>query len=103
MIRSGNSRFLLFIEPAKEEKTTIPIEDEITGIVRIALSEARTGISNYNKPDEDPEFIECNGYKGYHLTDCGERSAPYDFLLANGMITNSLCLFYLQYLIDLML
>jgi hypothetical protein len=34
---------------------------------------------------------------GWHTTACGMESESQDFLLENGMITNSLCVFYLQY------
>ena len=70
--------------------------DELTRIMQLALSEAITGMSNYDEPNEEPEFYECAGYRGFHRSDCGERSKSCDYLLENGMITNSLCVFYLQ-------
>jgi hypothetical protein len=97
MHRPDTSLFLLFIEPPKEEKSETPVMDELTRIMRLALSEARTGVSNYDKPGEPAGFCECEGYRGYHRSDCGERSAPCDYLLKNGMITNSLSAFYLQF------
>ncbi|MEI6436731.1 MAG: hypothetical protein WCP32_18050 [Bacteroidota bacterium] len=97
MHRPDTSLFLLFIEPPKEEKSETPLIDELTRIMRLALSEAKSGMSNYFEPNEEPEFYECAGYKGYHRSDCGERSKSCDYLLKNGMITNSLCVFYLQY------
>jgi len=97
MQRTDNSPFLLFIEPLKEEKSLTPVCDELALIMDMALDEAITGISNYYKPDEPSQFIEGNGYKGYHTTDCGENSSGNDYLLDNGMITNNLAGFYLRY------
>ncbi len=97
MHRTDASPFLLFIEPSKEEKSANPADDEITQIMRIALSEAKTGISNYTETEQPPHFTKGIGYKGYHTTDCGKNSTGNDYLLENGMITNSLCVFYLQY------
>jgi len=37
MNRIDNSRFLLYIEPKKEEKLDIPINDEITKIIKSYL------------------------------------------------------------------
>ena len=73
------------------------MDDELSGMMRIALSEAISGVSNYVEPGLPPAFYECNGYKGYHRTDCGERSDCCDYLLENGMITHSLSVFYLLY------
>jgi hypothetical protein len=97
MQRIDNTCFLLFIEPKKEEKLEIPLDDELSQIMKVALTEAKRGKSNYSKMNEMPYFFECRGYKGYHGTDCGERSFPADYLLKNGMITNSLAVFYLRY------
>lgn len=97
MHRIDNTCFLLFIEPKKEEKLEIPLDDESSQIMKVALTEAKRGMSNYSRLNEMPYFHVCNGYKGYHSTDCGERSYPADYLLENGMITNSLASFYLRY------
>jgi len=111
MHRIDNSRFLLYIEPKKEEKSKEPINDELTEIIKLALFEAKRGVSNYSEVNEKPKFrgvatvIEkcfCGHpkYGGIHVTDCGKWSQPYDFLLKNKMITNSLATFYLQYYRD---
>ncbi|MHC1775537.1 MAG: hypothetical protein AB9834_09005 [Lentimicrobium sp.] len=97
MHRTDASPFLLYIEPRKEEKSANPAVDEITQIMQVALSEAKTGISNYTEADKPPRFIRNSGYRGFHTTDCGKSSTGNDYLLENGMITNSLCVFYLQY------
>lgn len=96
MCRVDNSRFLLYIEPRKEEKSEFPLDDEISQIMILALTEAKTGIANYAKINEPPRFVSGSGYKGYHVTDCGKNSTSNDYLLGNGMITNSLAAFYLQ-------
>lgn len=36
-------------------------------------------------------------YKGFHRTTCGKRSDNMDHVLPNGMITNSLCVYYAMY------
>jgi hypothetical protein len=97
MHRIDNTCFLLFIEPKKEEKLEIPMDDELSQIMKVALNEAKRGMSNYSKLNEMPWFYVCCGYKGFHSTECGERSFPADSLLENGMITNSLAAFYLRY------
>jgi hypothetical protein len=97
MHRIDNTCFLLFIEPKKEEKLETPLDDEISRIMKVALEEAKQGTSNYSRPNEMPYFFESIGYKGYHSTDCGEKSYPADYMLENGMITNSLAAFYLHY------
>lgn len=97
MERIDNSKFLLYIEPNSKYKSEIPVNDELTGIMTLALSEAQFGCSNYNRVNAKETFMGKYGYKGIHITDCGKCSDNYDYLLKNGMITNSLCVFYLQY------
>lgn len=96
MDRIDNSRFLLYIEPKKEEKRETPVNDEITEIMERAFSEAQSGAANYSRIGE-PEHFSNGGWRGWHTCDCGETSTGHDYLLKNGMITNSLCVFYLQY------
>ena len=100
MYRADNSCFLLYIEPPKEEKSEFPADDEISQIMIVALSEAKTGIANYSEIIEPPRFVSGSGYKGYHTTNCGESSTGNDYLLENAMITNSLAAFYLKYYRD---
>jgi hypothetical protein len=100
MYRVDNSRFLLYIEPRKEEKSEFPLDDEISQIMIVALTEAKTGFANYAEINEPPRFVSGTGYKGYHITDCGKNSTGNDYLLGNGMITNSLATFYIQYYRD---
>ena len=97
MHREDNSRFLLYIEPKKEDKSQQPINDEITEIMELALKEAESGTGSYSSLDTVEYFRSGDAYLGFHSTDCGEISANNDYLLKNGMITNSLCSFYLKY------
>lgn len=108
MIRNDNSKYLLFIEPKKEDKLTKPINDSITNIMELALSKAKKGISRYSDKDNDgivwryrdkdlPPFGTSGRYMGRHTTDCGHESECYDLLLENGMITNSLAAFYVRW------
>jgi hypothetical protein len=96
MHRTDNSCFLLFIEPKKKEKRFIPIDDEISKIMKLALMEAKSGTSNYSRIDEIPRFNPNAKYRGFHITDCGYKSEG-DYLLENGMITNRLADFYLRF------
>lgn len=98
MHREDDSNFLLYIEPPVGEKLQIPVEDELVEIMEKALDKAKTGTAGYNHLDNDgSNFREGNAYKGWHSTGCGERSSNKDYLLSNGMITNSLAPFYLKW------
>jgi hypothetical protein len=47
MHREDNSRFVLYIEPRKEEKSAEPIDDELTAKVEAAFAQAISGAANY--------------------------------------------------------
>lgn len=81
MHREDNSKYLLYIEPKAVDKLQEPINDELTEMMEKALTKSKKG----------------KAYKGTHRTECGERSSNCDFLLENGMITNSLAPFYLRW------
>ncbi len=97
MHRTDNSKFVLYIEPKKEQKSEQPINDEITEFMQMALDKSVDGIANYSSTDAEEKFTPNMSYKGFHVTECGKRSSSVDYLLPNGMITNSLCVFYLQH------
>jgi len=97
MHRVDNSRFLLYIEPKAEQKSKAPINDEITKTVQECLNRAKIGAADYSDLEGDGNFIAGDSWRGFHNTACGERSESNDYLLENGMITNNLCVFYLQY------
>jgi hypothetical protein len=98
MHREDNSNYLLFIEPSAEDKLKVPINDELTDLMEMALSKAKEGVSNYSSlEDKKGTFRQGSGFKGRHTTDCGVRSSNIDYLLENGMITNSLATFYLRW------
>lgn len=96
MVRDDQSKFLLYMEPFLNERTSVAIDDSWTELMDFVLSESEKGVANYSKPKEKESFT-CGAYKGFHGTDCGQRSTNNDYLLKNGMITNSLCVFYLRY------
>lgn len=76
-------KYLLMIEPDKQGlPTTVPLEDELT-----AKLDAIYGVT------QKSEY----GYKGFHFTKCGKQSDNRDYLLPNGMITNSLAQYYIRY------
>ena len=100
MNRIDNSKFLLYIEPRKENKSLVPLEDEITNTMKRAMNGAVRGVANYSSINEPEKFRVGSGYKGLHTTNCGIRSTNNDYLLRNGMITNSLCVYYLMYYRD---
>jgi len=95
MHRNDTSKFLLYIEPKKEEKLRDPINDELTKLMELAFSKAKRGSANYSDIKE-PEKFTNDGWRGWHETDCGEDSDNHDYFLENGMIVNSLCVFYVQ-------
>jgi hypothetical protein len=76
-----SSKHILYINPEPEDKLTQPINDELTKVMELALSRAKT----YTR------------FKGWHRTKCGEKSSCSDYQLENGMITNSLATFYLRW------
>lgn len=98
MHREDDSNYLLYIEPKKKDKVAIPLEDDLTQLMELALKEAKEGVASYSKiASNGDDFNEGSGYKGWHSTDCGEHSSNKDYLLKNGMITNSLAAFYVKY------
>lgn len=100
MRRIDNSRFLLYIEPKAEQKSKEPIDDEITKTVEMCFNKAKIGTADYSNLESNGNFREGGRWKGWHTVDCGEHSGNNDYLLGNGMITNSLCVFYLRYYRD---
>ena len=112
MHREDNSKYLLYIEPKAVDKLQEPINDELTEMMERALTKSKKGAANYSQLEDKgdgydwtyngqtrrvPSFREGTAYRGTHGTECGERSSNCDFLLENGMITNSLAPFYLRW------
>lgn len=107
MHRNDKSNFLLYIEPKASEKLEKPIIDEVTSLIELAFQEATRGSANYDGspyPDYIIEkfgnsdmFREGSGFMGTHRTECGERSDNHDYQLKNGLIVNSLCVFYVKW------
>ncbi len=84
MIGDDDSKYLLFMEPKASEKSKEPIEDEWVELAERAIGDAEEG-------------IRC---RGFHVTACGAVSKNHDWILQNGMITNSLAPFYLRWYRD---
>lgn len=97
MHREDNSRFVLYIEPRKEEKLTEPVDDELTRKLKKAFAQAIEGSANYSRVGEPERFSEGNGYRGWHNAEPGVNSDNHDYLLPNGLITNSLCIHYVRW------
>ena len=112
MHRNDKSKYLLYIEPSKELKSNEPVLDEWTSLMEYALSKSISGTGRYSELTDMgdgfgwiykgvikriPSFSSDSGYMGTHHTECGEGSSNQDYLLENGMITNSLSPFYLKY------
>ena len=112
MHREDNSKYLLYIEPKAVDKLQEPINDELTQMMERALTKSKKGAANYSQLEDKgdgydwnyngqirrvPSFREGTAYRGTHRTECGERSSNCDYLLENGMITNSLAPFYLRW------
>ena len=77
------NKYFLMIEPDKEGiPSQESIEDELTHKVDYIFFKCTN--SNYR-------------YRGFHITRCGEFSDNNNWILTNGMITNSLCIYYIRY------
>lgn len=74
-------KFLLFMEPKKEDKLDNPIDDKLTKCIEHALSKASIYAT----------------YRGWHTGPNGERSTNHDYELENGLITNSLAPLYVRW------
>ncbi len=97
MHREDNSKYLLYIEPVASEKLKDPINDDLTKLMEMALSRAKVGGAQYSDlSDIEGKFRVGSGWRGCHTCN-GERSTNHDYLLENGMITNSLAPFYLKW------
>lgn len=79
---------LLYIEPQQPEDP-IPIIDGLTRRMAAALSHSTAGRKSGN------QFAVGDRVRGWHTCACGATSSNQDYLLSNGMITNSLCVHYL--------
>lgn len=97
MHREDDSKYLLYIEPKASEKLDEPVDDELTELMEMALSKAKSGSSRYMIRSDQGSFSNNNAWRGSHRTECGERSSNTDYLLENGMITNSLAPFYVKW------
>lgn len=97
MHRNDNSKYLLYIEPNKSQKNSQPVEDDLTKTMERALACSKSGTASYSDIKDKGTFREGSGYKGFHSTDCGIHSDNQDHLLPNGMITNSLAVFYVRW------
>ena len=75
----------------------MPLDDEISSFMELAILEAKRGVANYSNMGSPEIFYEGSGYRGFHTTECGEDSDNLDYQLKNGMITNSLAPFYLRF------
>jgi hypothetical protein len=98
MHRTDNSKYLLYIEPPASEKTAEPILDEWTELMADVYLRATKGTVHYSDlADSGENFNPGSGYRGVHRTECGKTSSNRDYQLENGMITNSLCIYYLTW------
>ena len=97
MHREDNTKYLLYIEPKVSDKLKEPINDDLTKMMEVALSKSQEGVARYSDTSDSGSFQKGSGYKGSHSTECGQRSSNKDYLLENGMITNSLAPFYLKW------
>jgi len=83
-----NLRGLLFIEPRRPEQGP-PVIDSLTRRMAAAMQHAVPGTW------QGGHFNSSDGWMGWHTCACGATSDNHDYLLANGMVTNSLCVHYL--------
>ena len=81
---------VLYIEPMNEpRKSSI---SEYRWLEKL-MKNAKHGI--YDKTSK--QFIENALFNGIHTCSCGAQSKDYDLLLPNGMVTNTLCMHYLEF------
>jgi hypothetical protein len=66
MHRQDNSKYLLFIEPKIEDKLKTPINDDLVELMKMALSKASEGTSNYSSLEDFGSFRTGSGFKGVH-------------------------------------
>lgn len=99
MHREDNSKFLLFIEPGRADKSDEPVNDEWTDMIEELLKTAKKGTSDYDilAPGADHGFDEGNAWRGMHSGPDGMMSSNKEYLLPGGYITNSLAPHYLRY------
>lgn len=106
MHREDDSKYLLYIEPPVSAKSEESVEDDLTNIIDRAIEKAISGGANYSDtdPHDEREHFEVDsGWRGVHVTACGKVSDNKDYLLENGMITNSLAPYYVRYYRDYIL
>lgn len=87
-----NDKGLLFIEP-KNFASREPIIDAFTKKMTAALRKFTEKGSMYRDGTFEPGMAT----KGWHTCECGAGSHNVDYLLVNGMATNSLCIHYLAF------
>lgn len=78
MIRTDSNTFLLYIEPKKSGKLSVPINDHIVKFLKFAISESIPGVSNYLCIESKPCFKENIFYKGVLHTYCNSTSFRMD-------------------------
>ena len=94
MLKTDNPNYLLYIEPSLKEKTDKPCLDEWVELLILALRTAKTGCA-IEKIGQKVMFDENIRYRGVYKTECGESSKTYEYFLENGIITNTLCKYYM--------
>ena len=94
MVKTDSPNYLLYIEPSLNEKTLKPCLDGWIELMKLALSTAKLGTASENN-NYELKFHENSRFRGIHITECGVYSKNYEYLLENGIVTNSLCKYYL--------
>lgn len=87
-----NANGLLYIEP-KNKASETPVIDGYTRRMAAALNKAVIG--GWDGGSSERSWRTGDGWRGFHLCVCGAVSSSHDFLLSNGLVTNSLCVHYL--------
>jgi len=100
MNRVDDSKYLLYLEFDKKDKREKPFNDEIVKLMYMALADAKEGTSKYSDPKDKGTFDSGDAYLGVFTAADGARSTNCDYLLINGMITNSLAPYYLLWYRD---
>lgn len=97
MHREDNSKYLLYIEFNPSDKGSFAVEDDLTECIDEMMKLAKEGSSGYNNKDDEGTFRDGGGWRGIHGNSDGSKSTNKDYLLPNGLITNSLAPYYVRW------
>lgn len=82
-MKNLSDKYLMMVEPDTEGKpSSEPTDDNLTRKMAILFILSHESSKRY---------------RGFHMTKCGKCSDNTDWVLPNGMITHSLCVYYIRF------